>query len=244
VETEQRIERLERQNWLLTIGIVGVLLVAMATGPLRQILSPKPAIAQGANIPRIVEAQGFRLVDQSGKARALLGFKERAAGLYIYPQKPRKDNSPLLSLEVYPLKAPPGTEIEIENASGSFQSGITQSCGTISGNNIGLYGGDDSIELSYLQYPSLEFVDCSGLPFIELSHNKKDGVDFTIRTPLGIKGALKEGHEALADHKEPDPRIGEAYSRSVRFEFRAKPFADPFMRLSKDGRVIWTALPE
>ncbi|MFH1748059.1 MAG: hypothetical protein ABIG44_13570 [Planctomycetota bacterium] len=73
---EERIERLERANRRMKVVALGLLAVLLGAG-----LVAGPAVQQAAS-PRVIEASGFRLVDNSGKTRAMLVVsKEGPVGL-------------------------------------------------------------------------------------------------------------------------------------------------------------------
>jgi len=92
METEERIAELERhienqnrQNrrmkWV--VGVLGIALV-VGIGWRSGMLSPNPA--QGQN-QRVVEAEEFRLVDESGELRAMLKLVEGKPVLDFYDEK-------------------------------------------------------------------------------------------------------------------------------------------------------------
>jgi hypothetical protein len=72
MDIEQRIERLERHNRLLRIGLVGLVVVVIGCQVSGERVQVRHANAQQASAPRVVEAEEFRLLDRTGKLRASL----------------------------------------------------------------------------------------------------------------------------------------------------------------------------
>ena len=206
------------------------------------------ATAQTPQSPGVMKATRFVLVDDDGKERAVLGFNGQSVGLYIYPRSGEKDAEPFISLEtretrvVYPTRGE-GTQ---EDARLAIRNGFTPTVGSLSANSIQIMDTkrNERVGLTYINSPSLVFVDRSGYPYVWLRHDETNGVEFEIRSPLGIEGAFEQDIKASLQGEKGDPRIDEALHRSLRFRFTAPPFANPTMALSKDGRAIWNAKGE
>ncbi len=225
---ERRVARMRTSLILLAVTGASVMTLGLTQG----------TVADG---DRVVRATRFVLLDNDGDERAILGFQKQAVGLFMLPKKPSKDEKELLFVG---LERVEGLPTIIEYARADLYSQVTPDVhASINANAIGLRDEkeDNGIHLRYFKSPTLEFVDRSGLPYVELSHNDKDGTSFSIRSPLGIKDAFKEGVEASIEKRKADPRIEEAWQKSLRFDCRVPPFSDPDITLWKDGRSLWSA---
>jgi len=210
---------------------VGAILYAIATAP-----------AQAPQTPSVVKATRFVLVDGEGRERAVLGFNGQSAGLYIDPGVGETGAEPFISLDSTPIEE----SSKAENTRLTMRNGLTPTEAHVTPNSIGLRDRkkDDWLGLQYVNSPSLAFIDRSGFPYVWLRHDEVGGIQFEIRSPLGIGGAFDREAKAMSRGEKGDPRIDEALHRSLRFRATAPPFADPMITLWKDGRVIWNAKGE
>jgi len=203
------------------------------------------ATAQTSQKPDVIKATRFVLVDDEGRERVVIGFNGQSVGLYIHARTPKEGIGPLVVLESAPIKSAPIDE-KAEEASLRILNEITPTVANITANSIGLWDvkKDESIRLSYLNSPALKFTDQSGMPYIYLARSDKVGVEFEMRSPLGIKDAYNDAMRAHLDGKDGDLKIEETWQRSLRFRCVAPPFSPPGISLWHDGHVIWNAKGE
>lgn len=229
---QERIQTLERsvargRGCMRLVALVG--LCTMAVG-----VSQRPP----EKADKTIRAGGFVLTDDDGKERAILGFRDGRIGLFILPRKPSKEIPELVFVGVErPVR-------DMEYAWVRLRSEITPAVSATMSSNVILLRDehqDSGISLNYSKSPSLEFNDRSGFPYVSLSYDEKGGVRFRIRSPLGVKDAFGEATKAYLDGTQPDPRIEEALNRSLRIDCGAPPFSDPYVKLWKDGQLLWNA---
>ncbi len=191
---------------------------------------------QTSNDARIIHAQKFVVVDESGKERAILGMKGNTVHLEFHTRMGKQD-APIITMGTHNIDGAWKAEYASIAVKGLFSSTTS-----ISGESVTIYNQkhDGSISLDYLKVPALKFTDKSGMDYMSFSYDDKTGGSLEIRQPLGIEGAWEEIGQAYVEKRPTDSRIEAAFNNSLRMELTAPPFSDPFIRLSKDGRVLRT----
>lgn len=199
--------------------------------------------------PSTITATRFVLVDDQGKELAVLGrspppegrsAKGNRVGLSVFPRSVDKEIPELIFVGSEQVDNRPDIEygkIELGSQVSRAKS-MSIMAYLLSLSDTDLH---EEIEISTIGYPALKFLDRSGTSFVELSHVQKDGVRFSIRAPLGIVGAHDEVVKAHIEGKDIDPKLEEAWRKSLRIDFAAPPFSEPYLRLVKDGKIVWSA---
>lgn len=184
----ERITQLENALARMRVLIAGMLLCGAAV----LIAGATGGAAGTTGEESIHKARGFVLVDEDGRERALLGFRNGGAGVYLYARSP-KDDAPLVTLEVKGAVTQAPSELaDVETAHAEFRSELLATIARIDPEAIRLSNREkaESVGLSYINSPSLDFRDKSGFPFISLSYSHdRQEARFELREPLGIEDA-------------------------------------------------------
>lgn len=188
---------------------------------------------------QVLTVRKIVLRDRSGIERAILGENGNRYGFFVLPRVKTKGVDDLVFVGAQNVEGMAESEFGTVNTHSQL---FTSHGAHMTAESIGLFDDESKMGLSLgmLKSPSLTFVDQSGLPFISLSHNSRSGSSFQMRSPLGIKDAVKALLEKHVEGKT-DESIDEAYSKSLRIDLGVRPFTNPHCVFWKDGKATWSA---